>query len=107
MPLVQGIAYHDLLEGTYYAAASLFTKPKVENPASVTFNFGPDFKFPAPGVPEFPVAKPFSELPPPMSPGMEAGGARTVKVTVPDAAEDEPQATQGGDKEEDKQADER
>jgi hypothetical protein len=44
----QGVAYSDILEGTYYPAASLYTLPDQTTPATVTFNFGPDFAFPPP-----------------------------------------------------------
>jgi hypothetical protein len=101
----QGIAFQDLLEGTYYAAASLFTKPKVEHPASVTFNFGPDFKFPSPEVPDFPAAKPFSELPSPIWPAIEVQGAHSVKVAALDTEDSEPQV-KGDDGKEGKLADE-
>jgi type IV secretory pathway VirB10-like protein len=67
---VQGIAYRDLLEGTYYAAASLFTKPlrAGERPAAVTFNLAPPFQFPPPVPNGFPTAQPFSDVPlPPLA----------------------------------------
>lgn len=36
----QGVAFENIFEGTYYPAASLYKN------ATVTFNFGPDFKYP-------------------------------------------------------------
>eukprot|EP00775_Hariotina_reticulata_P001810 gene1810-2143_t len=45
---LQGVAFKDIPEGTYYPAASLFTLPEQEQGACVQFNFGPDFKFPPP-----------------------------------------------------------
>lgn len=79
---LQGIAFRDLLEGTYYATASLFTKPKPEQPAAVTFNFGPQFSHPPPSVPDFPAARPFSELPPPVNSTPGLPGAQPIKVTA-------------------------
>uniref|UniRef100_A0A383WIE8 B30.2/SPRY domain-containing protein n=1 Tax=Tetradesmus obliquus TaxID=3088 RepID=A0A383WIE8_TETOB len=60
----QGKAAEDLLEGTYYPTVSLFTLPEQAEGATVTMNFGPNFKFP----PEFtvlglPAAEPVSALP--------------------------------------------
>lgn len=46
----QGVAYRDLLEGTYYPAASLYTLPEQELGAAVTFNFGPHFAHAPPMV---------------------------------------------------------
>ena len=58
---VQGPAFVDIVDGTYYPAASLYTRPEQTAGASVTFNFGPDFKHPPPVVPGCGVAKPMSE----------------------------------------------
>jgi Set1/Ash2 histone methyltransferase complex subunit ASH2 len=59
----QGKAAEDLLEGTYYPTVSLFTLPEQAEGATVTMNFGPNFKF----APEFsvhglPAAEPVSAL---------------------------------------------
>jgi Set1/Ash2 histone methyltransferase complex subunit ASH2 len=51
------------MEGTYYPSASLYTLPEQTEGASVTFNFGPEFKYPPPEVPEFPAPRPCSDLP--------------------------------------------
>jgi Set1/Ash2 histone methyltransferase complex subunit ASH2 len=59
----QGVAYSGLMEGTYYPSASLYTLPEQTEGASVTFNFGPEFKYPPPEVPEFPAPRPCSDLP--------------------------------------------
>ena len=85
-PQVQGIAFRDLLEGTYYAAASLFTKPKPAQPAAVSFNFGPAFAHPPPQVPDFPAARPFSELPPPVNSAPGLPGAQPIQVTAEETA---------------------
>lgn len=61
---VQGVAFEGLLEGTYYAAASLFTKPKPTAPACVAFNFGPDFKHPLLQPEGYPAAQPFCNVQP-------------------------------------------
>ncbi|EIE21563.1 hypothetical protein COCSUDRAFT_48164 [Coccomyxa subellipsoidea C-169] len=58
----QGAAYRDIFEGTYYPAASLYTLPEQTEGATVTFNFGPDFAFPAPEVEGCPPARPASDL---------------------------------------------
>ena len=76
----QGVAYKDLLEGTYYAAASLFTKPRSIDPdalATVTFNFGPDFAHAPPQPEGFPAAQPMSTLQKPFQP--TDGGVTLVK----------------------------
>lgn len=58
----QGVAYTDILEGTYYPAVSLFTLPEQKEGASVQVNFGPEFAFP-PALPEgLPAARPMSEV---------------------------------------------
>jgi Set1/Ash2 histone methyltransferase complex subunit ASH2 len=59
----QGKAAEDLLEGTYYPTVSLYTLPEQAEGATVTVNFGPNFKF----APEFtalglPAAEPVSAL---------------------------------------------
>jgi Set1/Ash2 histone methyltransferase complex subunit ASH2 len=46
----QGVAFTDVLEGTYYPAASLYTMPEQTDGVTVAFNFGPDFAFPPPQV---------------------------------------------------------
>lgn len=59
----QGVAYEDILEGTYYPSASLYTLPEQAEGAEVTFNFGPDFKHPLPQVEGLPGFRPYSDLP--------------------------------------------
>jgi len=59
----QGVAYEDVLEGTYYPSASLYTLPQQTEGVKVTFNFGPEFKFPMPEVEEFPGLRPYCDLP--------------------------------------------
>jgi len=74
----QGVAYRDLLEGCYYPAASLFTRHRQAEGATVTFNFGPDFKYAPPRVEGWPEARPVSELagqPPPATGGAAAAAA--------------------------------
>jgi Set1/Ash2 histone methyltransferase complex subunit ASH2 len=56
---LQGVAYRDLLEGTYYPAASTFTLPDQKEGAAATFNFGPDFVHGPPAVEGLPPAQPF------------------------------------------------
>lgn len=56
----QGIAYQDFLEGTYYPSVGLYSLPG--DSATVQFNFGPDFKFPAPTVEGCPAAEPVSVI---------------------------------------------
>eukprot|EP00878_Enallax_costatus_P001198 GHUV01001340.1.p1 GENE.GHUV01001340.1~~GHUV01001340.1.p1 ORF type:complete len:330 (+),score=92.94 GHUV01001340.1:338-1327(+) len=57
----QGIAFQDFPEGVYYPGVALFTKPGEF--ATVSFNFGPDFKYPVPAVEGCPAAEPISVLP--------------------------------------------
>jgi Set1/Ash2 histone methyltransferase complex subunit ASH2 len=59
---LQGVAYRDLLEGTYFPAASIFTLPEQKEGAAVSFNFGPDFKHGPPAVEGLPPAEPFCDL---------------------------------------------
>ena len=40
----QGVAFRDLLRGTYYAAASVYTLPEQSEGASIQLNAGPDFR---------------------------------------------------------------
>lgn len=97
--LLQGPAFTDILEGTYYAAASLFSKPRPDKPASVRFNFGPDFKFGPPAVEGLPAARPFCEVPPKPPPIPEEDGTVTVDKTIVakvKAPEDEPEAKPAG-----------
>lgn len=62
--VLQGVAFRDcVLEGTYYPTASLFTAQKQKDGARVSFNFGPDFKFPPPTVEGCPSAAPMSDIP--------------------------------------------
>lgn len=79
---LQGPAFTDILEGTYYAAASLFTKPRPDKAASARFNFGPDFKFGPPVVEGLPPARPFCEVPPKPPPVPDEDGTVTVDKTV-------------------------
>jgi hypothetical protein len=64
---LQGVAYADISEGTYYPAAALYTRHRQADGATVTFNFGPNFQFPPPRVEGWPEARPVSDLagPPP------------------------------------------
>ena len=43
--MVQGVAYRDIPRGEYIPSASLYTLPNPKQPASLRFNFGPDFAF--------------------------------------------------------------
>jgi Set1/Ash2 histone methyltransferase complex subunit ASH2 len=61
--VLQGPAFKDILEGTYYPTASLFTAQKQKDGAKVLFNFGPDFKYPPPTVDGCPAAAPMSDIP--------------------------------------------
>lgn len=60
--VLQGPAYTDFMDGTYYPAASLFTQPSQTEGATVTFNFGPDWVHPPPDVPGCPPARPMCEV---------------------------------------------
>ena len=42
----QGDAFTDIMEGTYYPCASIYTMPEQVEGATVRANFGPDFEFP-------------------------------------------------------------
>ena len=71
----QGVAFRDILEGTYYPAVSLFTLPEQAEGASALFNFGPDFQYPPPLLEGLPparasctLARPATPPPPPLPP---------------------------------------
>eukprot|EP00240_Pyramimonas_obovata_P001044 CAMPEP_0118930446 /NCGR_PEP_ID=MMETSP1169-20130426/7130_1 /TAXON_ID=36882 /ORGANISM="Pyramimonas obovata, Strain CCMP722" /LENGTH=473 /DNA_ID=CAMNT_0006872805 /DNA_START=10 /DNA_END=1431 /DNA_ORIENTATION=- len=58
-----GVAFRDIIEGTYFPAASLYTQPNPAKLAEVRFNFGPDFIHPPVAIKEgLPVPKPISEI---------------------------------------------
>lgn len=79
---MQGPAFTDILEGTYYAAVSLFTKPRPDKAASARLNFGPDFKFGPPVADGLPPARPFCEVPPKPPPVPEEDGTVTVDKAI-------------------------
>lgn len=56
-----GAAFENILEGTYYPTASLYTHPSQAEGATVTFNFGPTFAHAPPEVPGVPAARPMCE----------------------------------------------
>lgn len=60
---LQGVAYSNFLEGTYYPAASLFTAPSQTEGATVTFNFGPKFMYECPQLDGLPPALPCCDMP--------------------------------------------
>ncbi|KAL3701923.1 hypothetical protein R1sor_019945 [Riccia sorocarpa] len=60
----QGVAFRDINDGTYYPAASLYTLPN-QNFARVTFNFGPEFKYPPVDIGDRPAPSPVSDVPGP------------------------------------------
>lgn len=85
---LQGVAFADVNEGTYYPAASLFTRHSQGEGATVMFNFGPDFKHAPPRVEGWPEARPVSELagaPPAAAP---AEGAAPPPATAEGAGGD-------------------
>lgn len=59
---LQGVAFQDILEGTYYPAASLYTLPGQVEGATATFNFGPDFKHAPPVLEGAGGVRPMSEV---------------------------------------------
>ncbi|CAL5229622.1 g12986 [Coccomyxa viridis] len=59
---LQGVAYRDMNEGTYYPAVSLYTLPEQQEGATVTFNFGPDLAFGMPEIEGYPSAQPYSAV---------------------------------------------
>eukprot|EP00879_Flechtneria_rotunda_P001658 GHRR01001818.1.p1 GENE.GHRR01001818.1~~GHRR01001818.1.p1 ORF type:complete len:329 (+),score=121.76 GHRR01001818.1:277-1263(+) len=91
----QGVAYSDVLEGTYYPTASLFTLPEQSEGATVQFNFGPDFKFKPPTVTGCPAAEPVSSIPAKQAAAAEAEMQETIaaKKAAADKAGNEGAAT--------------
>lgn len=61
--VLQGEAFRDIPEGTYYPTVSLFTLQRQKEGAKVAFNFGPEFKFPPPVLEGCPAAAPMSDVP--------------------------------------------
>lgn len=59
---LQGVAFRDVAEGKYYPAGSLYTLPEQTEGATLTFNFGPNFKYPCPAVEGVPEPQPACEL---------------------------------------------
>lgn len=60
---MQGIAYNDITEGTYFPAASLYTQPNPARLAEVRFNFGPSFVHPPGALKEgIPFPRPMSAM---------------------------------------------
>lgn len=86
----QGTAFTDLLEGTYYPAASLYTLPEQREGATVTFNFGPHFAHQPPAVdgagPARPMCEAAGEPPAAQAPAPAAAGLPVVSSVVPLAA---------------------
>ncbi|KAI8474829.1 MAG: concanavalin A-like lectin/glucanase domain-containing protein [Monoraphidium minutum] len=82
---LQGVAYSDILEGTYYPAVSLYTRHCQPEGATVTFNFGPDFAHAPPRVEGWPEARGVCELAGPAPPA-EAGAAPGAAAAGVDAA---------------------
>ena len=60
----------------FFAAASLFTEPRQAEPASVVFNFGPDFAFAPPALSPLPAPRPLADLAqPPQTPAVDAAAS--------------------------------
>lgn len=57
-----GPAFTDLMEGTWYPAVSIFTKPDQVEGATVMANFGPVFRYPPPDIEDVPPPRPMSDL---------------------------------------------
>jgi Set1/Ash2 histone methyltransferase complex subunit ASH2 len=76
--VLQGPAFKDVLEGTYYPTASLFTAHKQKDGAKVSFNFGPDFKYPPPTIDGCPAAAPMSDIPAKQAAAAEAEEAAAL-----------------------------
>ena len=74
--VLQGVAYRDIPEGTYYPAASLYTRHcQAAEGATVAFNFGPSFKHAPPRVDGWPEARGACELAGDPPAGAEAAAA--------------------------------
>jgi len=59
----QGAAFTDVMEGTYYPCASIYTMPEQAEGATLRACFGPDFAFPPPrALDDAPLARPMSEV---------------------------------------------
>eukprot|EP01023_Acetabularia_acetabulum_P009550 TRINITY_DN14307_c0_g1_i1.p1 TRINITY_DN14307_c0_g1~~TRINITY_DN14307_c0_g1_i1.p1 ORF type:complete len:386 (+),score=51.10 TRINITY_DN14307_c0_g1_i1:152-1159(+) len=58
----QGKAFEDILEGTYYAAVSIFTLPEQTDGATLRVGFGPQFQHPPSDIEGLPEARPLCEL---------------------------------------------
>mmetsp|Transcript_5464 Transcript_5464/g.13338 ORF Transcript_5464/g.13338 Transcript_5464/m.13338 type:complete len:305 (+) Transcript_5464:298-1212(+) len=71
---LQGVAFRDLPEDTYYPAGSLYTLPNQAEGASIEFNFGPEFKFQPPELEGLPSALPVCRLAEPADAAAEPAG---------------------------------
>lgn len=58
----QGIAYRDMVEGTYCPAVSLYTLPEQAEGATLSVNFGPGFAHAPPELEGVPAARPVADL---------------------------------------------
>ncbi|KAK9804956.1 hypothetical protein WJX73_003518 [Symbiochloris irregularis] len=86
----QGIAFTDILEGTYFPAVSMYTMVRQTEGAKATFNFGPTFQFEPPQVDGYPAARPVSDLPVASSPQIEASAEKQsspLAIKAEEAAE--------------------
>lgn len=81
---LQGVAFSDILEGTYYPAASTFTLPEQAEGATLTFNFGPVFQHEPPAVEGCPAAQPVSSLAVKVEEDGAYGGASGASTPAPE-----------------------
>lgn len=84
--VLQGVAFRDIPEGTYYPIASLFTLPQQKEGATVSLNFGPDFKYAPPAIEGCPAAEPLSVLPAKQAAAAEAEEAAALAGAAAAAA---------------------
>ncbi|BBM97810.1 Set1/Ash2 histone methyltransferase complex subunit ASH2 [Marchantia polymorpha subsp. ruderalis] len=57
----QGVAFTDINDGTYYPAASMYTLPN-QDVCRVSFNFGPEFRYPPVDLGGRPIPSPMSKV---------------------------------------------
>lgn len=83
--ILQGIAYQSLRTGKYCPVVSLYTLPKVEPLARITFNFGPTFVHGCADFGDLPSPKPISDRAP--SPRVKSAG-KLEDVAVDEVTEE-------------------
>ena len=90
--IAYGPAFTDILEGTYYPCASIYTMPEQTEGATVKANFGPIFAHPPLNAGGEPMAKPMSAVPQLEADLTSQAAAATAAAAVKDGNNNQPGA---------------